>query len=265
MTRRAPTEESAGRLVTFLLDKGLGGFPPLSSAEDLATEYLIDQGYATHDARVDSLVKWETGKNFTTGFITGLGGFMTLPVGVPSALGASWLIQARMAGAIARIYGHDLGEDRVRTMILLSLAGDVAREAMEGFGVNFSGRLSNRVVKQVPGPGARRGQQADRAQAARQGRWTRRGAVPEGDSGRRRGRGRCVRCGGLPDGGAHREVAFSAGDGRLATGQGTWRESAAECSHRPTRVRLACWLTAVCDNPRLNQRLHSILSETFHS
>ena len=91
------------------------------------------------------------GKNFTTGFITGLGGFMTLPVGVPSALGASWLIQARMAGAIARIYGHDLGEDRVRTMILLSLAGDVAREAMEGFGVDFSGRLSNRVVKQVPG------------------------------------------------------------------------------------------------------------------
>jgi uncharacterized protein (DUF697 family) len=56
-----------------------------------------------------------------------------------------------MAGAIARIYGHDLAEDRVRTMILLSLAGDVAREAMEGFGVNFSGRLSNRVVKQVPG------------------------------------------------------------------------------------------------------------------
>jgi uncharacterized protein (DUF697 family) len=151
MTQRAPTEESAGRLVTFLLDKGLGGFPPLSSAEDLATEYLIDQGYATHDARVDSLVKWETGKNFTTGFITGLGGFMTLPVGVPSALGASWLIQARMAGAIARVYGHDLGEDRVRTMILLSLAGDVARDAMEGFGVNFSGRLSNRVVRQVPG------------------------------------------------------------------------------------------------------------------
>ena len=151
MTQPAPTEESAGRLVTFLLDKGLGGFPPLSSAEDLATEYLIDQGYATHDARVDSMVKWETGKNFTTGFITGLGGFMTLPVGVPSALGASWLIQARMAGAIARVYGHDLGEDRVRTMILLSLAGDVAREAMEGVGVNFSGRLSNRVVKQLPG------------------------------------------------------------------------------------------------------------------
>ena len=62
MTQRAPTEESAGRLVTFLLDKGLGGFPPLSSAEDLATEYLIDQGYATHDARVDSLVKWETAR-----------------------------------------------------------------------------------------------------------------------------------------------------------------------------------------------------------
>ncbi|HSW32671.1 MAG TPA: EcsC family protein, partial [Steroidobacteraceae bacterium] len=89
--------------------------------------------------------------NFTTGFITGLGGIITLPVGVPSALAASWLIQARMAGAIARIYGHDLVEDRVRTMILLSLAGDVARKAMADLGIDLGGKLPNRAIKQVPG------------------------------------------------------------------------------------------------------------------
>ena len=47
MTQRAPTEESAGSLVTFLLDKGLGGFPPLSSAEDLATEYPVSYTHLT--------------------------------------------------------------------------------------------------------------------------------------------------------------------------------------------------------------------------
>ena len=149
--RRIVTEEPESKLLSRLLDKALGGIPPLSSAESLATEYLTDQSYASHDERVASLVKRETTKNFATGFLTGLGGVITLPVGVPAALGASWLIQARMAGAIARIYGHDLNDGRVRTMILLSLAGDVAREAMEDLGIDLGGKLPNRVIKQVPG------------------------------------------------------------------------------------------------------------------
>jgi uncharacterized protein (DUF697 family) len=146
-----PTEFSANKLVTYLLAKGLGGVPPLSSAVDLANEYLIDRGYASDDERVARLIKWEMSKNFTTGFITGLGGIITLPVGVPSALMASWLIQARMAGAIARIYGHDLDEERVRTMILLSLAGDVAKSAMADLGLDLGGKLPRQATKVVPG------------------------------------------------------------------------------------------------------------------
>jgi len=149
--RSGPSEASANRLASYLLEKGLGGFPPLSSAEDLAQQYLIDLGYETPDERVDSLINWETTKNFTTGFITGLGGIVTLAVGVPSALAASWLIQARMAGAIARIYGHELADDRVRTMILLSLAGDVAKEAMKDVGIPVGRGVSGKAINQVPG------------------------------------------------------------------------------------------------------------------
>jgi hypothetical protein len=151
MTEQLPNDESAGRLVKYLLEKGLGGFPPLSSAANLADEYLIDQDFDSNDQRVAALMKWEMTKNFTTGFITGLGGFVTLTVAVPSALVASWLIQARMAGAIARIYGHDLEEDRVRTLILLSLAGDVAKEAMADLGLNLGSKLPQSAMKQVPG------------------------------------------------------------------------------------------------------------------
>jgi uncharacterized protein (DUF697 family) len=151
MTEQAPNEASASRLATFLLETGLGGAGPLSSAEALAGEYLIDQGYANDDKRVDSLVKWETAKNFTSGFITGLGGVVTFPVSIPAALGASWLIQARMAGAIARIYGHDLGSDRVRTKILLSLAGDLAKQAMQDLGLKLDNKLTQRAVDQIPG------------------------------------------------------------------------------------------------------------------
>ncbi len=141
----------SGALAAYLLERGIKGLGPLSSAESLATGYLMDAGYPDDDARAAALVRWETAKNFTTGFLTGLGGFVTLPVAVPSALAASWVLQARMAAAIARIYGHDLASERTRTKVLLSLAGDVAREAMKDLGLDVGDRLTQRAVEQIPG------------------------------------------------------------------------------------------------------------------
>ena len=151
MIRKKNMETSARKLVAYLLEAGLGGFGPLSSAEDLATEYLIDQSYVSHDQRVRSLINWETGKNFTSGFVTGLGGFITFPVSIPTALGASWLLQARLAGSIARIYGHNLDSDRVRTAILLSLAGDSAKNAIKDAGVQLGRQLAQQAINQIPG------------------------------------------------------------------------------------------------------------------
>jgi hypothetical protein len=151
MTRSASNDVSANRLASFLLEKGLAGAGPLSSAEDLASEYLIDSSYGNDDRRVDALIRREMAKNFTSGFVTGLGGLVTFPVSIPAALGASWLIQARMAGAIARIYGHDLDSERVRTKILLSLAGDVAKDSMKDLGLKLDNKLTQRAVDEIPG------------------------------------------------------------------------------------------------------------------
>ncbi len=151
MTQSSSNDASANKLATFLLEKGLAGAGPLSSAEDLASEYLIDSSYGNDDRRVDALIRREMTKNFTSGFITGLGGLVTFPVSIPAALGASWLIQARMTGAIARIYGHDLASERVRTKILLSLAGDVAKDAMKDLGLKLDNKLTQRAVDEIPG------------------------------------------------------------------------------------------------------------------
>jgi uncharacterized protein (DUF697 family) len=151
VTDTATADGPATRLATYLLDKGLGGVGALSGAASLADEYLDDPQYGDDDARVAALIKWESAKNFSTGFLTGLGGFITLPVAVPSALAASWVLQARMSGAIARIYGHDLDSQRVRTKILLSLAGDVARDAMQDLGLKPGSKLTQRAVDQIPG------------------------------------------------------------------------------------------------------------------
>ena len=150
----AQDREAAGGasdLARYLLEQGLGGVGPLAGAEALAAEYLDADRYRDDDARVAALINHEAVKNFGTGFLTGLGGFLTLPVAVPAALAASWVLQARMAGAIARIYGHDLASERVRTKILLALAGDVARDAMKDLGLEPGDRLSRRAIDQVPG------------------------------------------------------------------------------------------------------------------
>src|SRR5262249_41137585 len=98
-------ENKALALVKWISNKAIDGTPPLSSAHDLADEYLTDRGYRDHGARVDALINWETTKNFTSGFASGLGGLLVLPFSLPAAFAASWIIQARMAAAIARIYG----------------------------------------------------------------------------------------------------------------------------------------------------------------
>ncbi len=147
----ATNESKALQLVNWIVDSAIDGVPPLSSASSLAQEYLIDRSYTDNDDRVASLINWETSKNFTTGFVTGLGGLLTLPVAVPAALGASWIIQARMAGAIAIIDGHDLKEDRVRTLVLLSIVGDSVKEVLKQAGVKIGNKLTEKVIMQIPG------------------------------------------------------------------------------------------------------------------
>src|SRR2546427_9095282 len=90
MTTDQHREESkALRLVKKLADYGIDGVGPLSSAADLAAEYSIDQSYESADERVDALIRWETAKNFTSRFIAGLCGLISLPVPIPPFRGSS--------------------------------------------------------------------------------------------------------------------------------------------------------------------------------
>ncbi len=110
-----------------------------------------DGSYLSHDDRVASLINWETSKNFSSGFLTGLGGLITLPISIPSALGASWVLQARMSGAIASIYGHNIKEDRVRTLVLLSLLGNAAKEPLKEAGIKIGQKVTEKAIQKIPG------------------------------------------------------------------------------------------------------------------
>jgi hypothetical protein len=144
----ARISKDALRLTEWLAQKSLGGLSPLSSAVDLAERYKLDLSYGTDDKRVDALIRWETTKNFTAGFIAGLGGAITLPITIPGSVAASWLIQARMVGAIACIYGHDPRSDKVRTMVLLALVGDAgASKLLKGAGIAAGRTLAMKALE----------------------------------------------------------------------------------------------------------------------
>lgn len=144
-------EQKAEELVRWITDKAISGVPPLSSAEALAQEYIIHQDYTDDDERVDSVIKWESSKNFAAGFVAGLGGVMVMPVAIPAVLGASWVIQARLAAAIAHIYGWRLDDDRVKTFVLLTLLGAEAAEVLREAGVKVGTKLSIEIIKMIPG------------------------------------------------------------------------------------------------------------------
>lgn len=144
-------ENKALQLINWLTEKAIEGVPPLSSAEDLAQEYLIDQSYPDDEERIESLINWETTKNFTTGFITGLGGILILPVALSAGFGASWIIQARMSAAIARIAGYDLQSDRVRTFVVACLVGDALKDIAKGAGIQIGKGLTKALINKIPG------------------------------------------------------------------------------------------------------------------
>ena len=145
-------EKKALELTNWVTEKAVNGVPPLfCSAEELASEYEKDRSYSSRSARIDSLIKWETTKNFTSGFITGLGGVVTMPASIPSSFGASWLIQARMAATIAVLSGHDISSDRVRIFILLSLVGDAGKDVLKGAGIEMGRNLTRVAIEKIPG------------------------------------------------------------------------------------------------------------------
>jgi uncharacterized protein (DUF697 family) len=141
----------AMELMNKVLSHGVDGIGPLMSSRELVQTYKSNSIMRDKDSMIQELIKWETSKSFGTGFVTGLGGALTLPVSVPASLYATWLVQARLAGAIAQIYGHNVKSDHVRTFILLTLIGDAAKDVLKEIGMEIGEKLALQAIKKIPG------------------------------------------------------------------------------------------------------------------
>lgn len=130
-------------------DKAVNGVRGLDSAQDMADDYLKGEG-ALID-KVNSLVRWQNTKAGTSGFITGLGGLLTLPLTLPANITSVLYVQIRMVAAIAIMGGYDVKDDRVRSIVYSCIAASSAAEVAKNFGIKLGNKLAMQGIKKISG------------------------------------------------------------------------------------------------------------------
>jgi hypothetical protein len=121
------------------------------SADSVKIEQYVEtlrsqnSGISNNDL-AKKIVNRKAFKNGLVGAVTGLGGFITLPVTVPADLAMSWRLQASMAFSIAYVYGHTSETTDLKTDLYLILAGDSAKEALKRFGIEVSKAVTKKTI-----------------------------------------------------------------------------------------------------------------------
>lgn len=128
--------------------KGVDGFGPFKSAEESAREALKDD--RTPEQAVKALIRTHCIAAGSQGFVTGLGGFITMPVTVPANIGAAFLIQSHLAAAIAHVHGHDTRSEEVQTAIMLCLLGNAGSEVLKQAGITVGKKYTATLIKRLP-------------------------------------------------------------------------------------------------------------------
>ncbi|WP_411284806.1 EcsC family protein [Lapillicoccus sp.] len=138
-------------LVERLLDTGIDGAGPLPSAQKVADSAL--SGAPDAEAAIDRVVRAHLAYAGAGGFLTGLGGFVTMPVALPANVLEFYLVATRMTAAVASLRGYDIRQGQIRTAVLLTLVGADADDLLKKAGVAAtSHRLTNLAAGRLPGP-----------------------------------------------------------------------------------------------------------------
>ncbi|HOI87229.1 MAG TPA: EcsC family protein [Lentimicrobium sp.] len=141
------TPSTLVRVLDSLYDSAVSGIPGTGSAAEIAASYLKQEG--TLRDRSNQLIRWQNTKAASSGFITGIGGFITLPVAIPANLVSVLYIQVRMIAAIAIMGGHNIRDDRVRTLVYACLAGNAAKDILQEAGIKLGSMLTAKLTGMI--------------------------------------------------------------------------------------------------------------------
>lgn len=119
--RAAPGLNSA--FVHQTVQKAVHGVGPLPAAAAAADKQLSEQG-GDVDAAIGELIENHTAMAAAQGFVTNLGGLVTVAAAIPVNITGLALVQCRLVAGIAHLRGYDLADDRVRNAVLLCTLGE---------------------------------------------------------------------------------------------------------------------------------------------
>lgn len=138
------------RLVEQVIDFGINGGGPITGATPVAEEHLIAAGGDREEA-VRRLVATHVRLAAASGFVTGLGGIVTLPISIPAAMTGLYIVAIRMPAGIAYLRGYDVDTEEVRSAILVSLLGSAGAAVVKRAGVEFGKKTTAAAFQKIPG------------------------------------------------------------------------------------------------------------------
>jgi hypothetical protein len=159
------TPEVAGGVLRSIIEFAINGNNAFPGAKTTAARSLQSKG--EREAAIDSVVLQHIGLASAQGFLTSVGGLITLPVGLPANLAGLAVLSVRMIASIAHLRGYDVDDRRVRAALTLAMLGDdeVRRLVADGklptsplaiatapmFDPDLERRISERVMGSLAG------------------------------------------------------------------------------------------------------------------
>ena len=143
-------QEDVMKILDSCYEKCLNGIPKVSpSVEEMANDYL--KKYKTKEEACKAMIRNQITKCATSGFITGFGGFITMPVTLPANITSVIYVQMRMIACTSYMAGFDLNSDQTQTLVYACLAGVAVNNVMKQVGIKFGVKFANGLIKKIPG------------------------------------------------------------------------------------------------------------------
>ena len=144
------TQADVMKMLDTCYDKALHGINKVSPPiEQFANEYVRKAKDPQKAAKI--MLKNQIAKCTTSGFITGFGGVVPLPVSIPANIGSVLYVQIRMIACTAYLAGYDLNADQVQTFIYACLAGVSVNGVVKNAGIKVGVKVAEKAIQKIPG------------------------------------------------------------------------------------------------------------------
>ena len=141
-------EKSMLKVLDWTYETTINGIPGQKTIEELAADYLKHDDIET---AISKMITYQTSKAGISGFVTGFGGILTMPVTIPANITSVILVQMRMIATIAYMRGYDLKSDQVQTFVYASLTGTSVADIAKKAGIIITNKMATGVIKKIPG------------------------------------------------------------------------------------------------------------------